>query len=431
LSHLLAGVPTGYACRCCSSPLLPMVVRSSSVHSPTSRGEPAPLSAALRRVVTRPPPLLPLRRLPLLLLAVVLRCATAVANNVMPPAPHDWVYLEHHSVGNPADCGSPSAKCHNLDPPEQLAQLSCPKSPGAAKCMEEATKACDEHATCIAFAFCNVGSEDSSQIARYQLWEVGVANAVPNTDWYLYAKRKDCSSCPAGSVKMGLKAPKPDTTTTLRPLEQYMCADKANGMAEKDNALVYCYAHVSWGTPLVLTCGFLALAYVGTGVVFGRRREGAKGPLLQQHPHWNLWRELGGLVADGVTFTSGRLLLRRASGRSRAGRGGGGGGGGGGRSEPLLAAAGGGGGSGGGGGGGGRKSKRGSRDIGSSQKKKSKSKIKKGGRKEKDKDKDVAAALAMLADAPPAPQPAREWAPTRTGHLAVGARETGVKVQMS
>jgi hypothetical protein len=137
-----------------------VVVCSSSVHSPTSRGGPAPLSAALRRVVTRPPPLLPLRRLPLLLLAVVLRCATAVANNVMPPAPHDWVYLEHHSVGNPADCGSPSAKCHNLDPPEQLAQLSCPKSPGAAKCIEEATKACDEHATCIAFAFCNVGSED-------------------------------------------------------------------------------------------------------------------------------------------------------------------------------------------------------------------------------------------------------------------------------
>jgi hypothetical protein len=26
---------------------------------------------------------------------------------------------------------------------------------------------------------------------------------------------------------------------------------------------------------------------------------------------------------------------------------------------------------------------------------------------------------------------AREWAPTRTGHLAVGARETGVKVQFS
>ena len=33
--------------------------------------------------------------------------------------------------------------------------------------------------------------------------------------------------------------------------------------------------------------------------------------------------------------------------------------------------------------------------------------------------------------APTAPAPAPVWQPTRTGHLAIGARETGVKVSMA
>ena len=42
---------------------------------------------------------------------------------------------------------------------------------------------------------------------------------------------------------------------------------------------------------------------------------------------------------------------------------------------------------------------------------------------------DLEAPLVSVAAPPPAP-PREEWQPTRTGHLAIGARETGVKVVM-
>ena len=43
-------------------------------------------------------------------------------------------------------------------------------------------------------------------------------------------------------------------------------------------------------------------------------------------------------------------------------------------------------------------------------------------------DGDGGATSSALPPPPAAGSPEREWAPTRTGHLAVGARETGVKV---
>ena len=69
-----------------------------------------------------------------------------------------------------------------------------------------------------------------------------------------------------------------------------------------------------------------------------------------------------------------------------------------------------------------RKSSKGKKDKSEKSDKKSKS-------KSKSKSKDMKEPLAPLAA--PAPAPAREWQPTRSQpHLAVGARETGVKVEM-
>jgi hypothetical protein len=44
---------------------------------------------------------------------------------------------------------------------------------------------------------------------------------------------------------------------------------------------------------------------------------------------------------------------------------------------------------------------------------------------------DSTAAAAAATDAEPAPPAPREWQPTRSPYLAVGARETGVKLSMS
>ena len=113
-------------------------------------------------------------------------------------------------------------------------------------------------------------------------------------------------------------------------------------------------------------------------------------------------RELRGLVADGVAFSFGGGARARTSCAHVV------------AAEPLLqggAAA-------------------GSSSAGSKQKKEKKrgSKSSKGSKEQRAK----VAKSASPAPPPPAPPaaPAREWAPTRSGLLAAGARETGVKVTL-
>ena len=194
-------------------------------------------------------------------LLLLLLPACLAVDKMPDPPDSSWLYLKHHSVGNAAICGTGTGKCSNLDPPNQLEQKNCPASPGATKCMEQATKDCAERPTCVAFAFLNLNSEGTAKITRYQMWDAGIANAVPNNDWYLYAKAKDCSTCPAGSIKAA-KAALPDSTAPLRPAESYQCADKGNGMKKKTNAVIFCRANVSWGEPLLVVLLFMAPAYV-------------------------------------------------------------------------------------------------------------------------------------------------------------------------
>ena len=132
---------------------------------------------------------------------------------------------------------------------------------------------------------------------------------------------------------------------------------------------------------------------VGGGIAFASRTSGGSRSRLQTHPHWNLWLELYALIQDGVHFTD--PAHRR---RSREA---------GGLDARLVVS-----------------SNRNHHASGKSSKKPSK----------KDRKKK---ATHALQDAPSSTDgvlvsepAARQWAPTRTGLLAVGARETGVKVEL-
>ena len=137
---------------------------------------------------------------------------------------------------------------------------------------------------------------------------------------------------------------------------------------------------------------------------------------LRHHPHFELWSGLGALVKDGCSLSAARLGLKPSSSNSSRGplqtslvpptasnhppdR----------RGSSISVS---------------------SRDSGKS---KSKNRSSRRGKRSKrsnqaktskrDKDEEVTHAVATA----PTPTLAKEWQPTRTGLLAVGARETGVK----
>ena len=184
--------------------------------------------------------------------------------------------------------------------------------------------------------------------------------------------------------------------------------------------------------PLVGVLCLLALLYCVAGVTMGKRRDG--GGLLARHPHYKAWASVGGLVWDGVHFARG------------------GGGGGGSRAvaaeahtnmavperfqtaavEPLVR-------------------ERSPRKKQSGKNRKSSRTLPPpkaaaadavsgsgttASRRQRptaaDEEAEASAAAAAAVSAPPPPPlaPVREWQPTRTGFLAVGARETGVKQQL-
>jgi len=103
----------------------------------------------------------------------------------LPDAPSGYVLLQHHSVGNSANCGGaggPGHGCHNMDPPDQLKNAGC--GPGAAACFEQAKVACEtDKQGCVAFALRCVGSDDPTKVNGFQTYRAGIGNAVPNDDW--------------------------------------------------------------------------------------------------------------------------------------------------------------------------------------------------------------------------------------------------------
>jgi hypothetical protein len=181
-------------------------------------------------------------------------------------------------------------------------------------------------------------------------------------------------------------------------------------LEERDNG-----EEVNGGVPLspvvfvLMVLGGAGALYCGGGFAVGLRRGGEQ---RGRHPHQHLWRAW---AVDGwAAVSGGGRVGAAATGRATA-RGGG---------VPTEAA--------------GRRSERSTgaradRSTGARGSGKKKSKGKKEGKsKRKGGSRDLEAALSAPHSAPPAPAPAppMEWQPTRTGHLAVGARETGVKVVM-
>jgi hypothetical protein len=169
-----------------------------------------------------------------------------------------------------------------------------------------------------------------------------------------------------------------------------------------------------WFVALVVLGGGL---YVGVGAVLGarRRRRGQAPPPpggrrggLAAHPHYGWWRSVALLVVDGIAFVRGsgggaaRII---ASARTTAVDES--------VSAGLLSPG----------------SKKSNKKLGkkSGKVKKQTSKGHKNradGRQRQAKTPSAASVIATQ-------EPVKEtWQPTRTGHLAVGARETGVKVQM-
>lgn len=73
----------------------------------------------------------------------------------------------------------------------------------------------------------------------------------------------------------------------------------------------------SWGSAVVSTLVGIGAAYLGTGILIGRRQRGGGRPALQQHPHWPRWQELGSLCTDGMAFARGGFVASRPTAASR------------------------------------------------------------------------------------------------------------------
>ena len=158
----------------------------------------------------------------------------------------------------------------------------------------------------------------------------------------------------------------------------------------------------SWGVAFLLGVALALACYVGGGVAMGRSSSGAAVGGLRAHVHYTYWESAAGLVADGVLFATrgkgGGDLSHRAvcvgyvQDTSSV--------------DKVL-----------------KKQ--------SSRKKLKKEKKEKKGKGSSSKASDTSRRQGHC-NPPPPPQPRLRsgWQPTRTGHLAVGARETGVRVTM-
>ena len=231
--------------------------------------------------------------------AVTTQATTLAAS--FPPPPSGYTFLARHAIGDSHACAA--AHCGNLDPPDQICNTGCPKSAGAKECLVKAAADCEAKEACVAFALRQVGgNDDPTLVDGYQCWSAGLGNAVPNNDWYLYARSKPCSQCPAGSRQIGSPP-----VAHGAVLETMQCADNGKEYNRPPgSAVIYCDGSIGWATSFVVSVLVLALGYVGAGVALGRR-QGKTGALMKSHPHFDQWVGLHGLVGDGIAFSRSRL----------------------------------------------------------------------------------------------------------------------------
>lgn len=151
--------------------------------------------------------------------------------------------------------------------------------------------------------------------------------------------------------------------------------------------------------------------YVAAGTFLGQRRGKASLRGVKAHPHYKYWVQLAGLCVDGVRYIQG-ASARHSSSSQRGG----------GDDSSHASSSG--------------RPKKG-KDRRKDRKKDKNGKGHGGSHKKpaKGEARDHVPLLEgqgqQQAEEAPAPSPAaaaREWQPTRSAHLATGARETGVKV---
>ena len=69
----------------------------------------------------------------------------------------------------------------------------------------------------------------------------------------------------------------------------------------------------SWGLVMIVTLGVLVAGYLGGGVGYAVKAQGA-APGIAAHPHYDRMVQLAGLVQDGTTFAAARLRGRDGGG---------------------------------------------------------------------------------------------------------------------
>jgi hypothetical protein len=356
-----------------------------------------------------------------------LHCALLAAAGE-PPAGYAAMHAHTMSDG---DCHL--AQCGNLDGQlEQGGGKTCTEhAAGNAKCVADASASCDADPHCWSFIVPVVGRSGNN----WGTYRAGLGNVAPNPDWTTYYKRPPqffgCDQC----------AKQPPISNPPSGYEKHYtrhCPTLGSAWKLGSSVKILCGgpAPLGWGWPFLFVLGLCGGAYVGGGVALGRLRGRGRGggeglPALAAHPHWGTWLALLSLCADGVAFARATRTGRGRLGAEDRGRSE--------HREKLL----------GGGSGQHGTGARGCGLDGSSRKTKTKKAKKQkkssagagagagagrrdhgagGGAGRRDHLHGNQSSLAVDGGGVAAAAPAREWAPTRTGHLAVGARETGVKV---
>eukprot|EP01048_Picozoa_sp_COSAG05_P017074 COSAG05_NODE_2280_length_3290_cov_13.660608_3_plen_344_part_00 len=185
---------------------------------------------------------------------------------------------------------------------------------------------------------------------------------------------------------------------------------------QKGLTVTYRCGAASWGIAFLGALALVGGSYIGIGVAIGVKTTGAS-PALAVHPHFRQWDALRSLVMDGVWLFRGSGAAPLSRNQQRA------------ASDKLLVPP-------------PSSSGRSSPSKKSSKDNRHKTDGKDGKRNNKDnkvnkvKDGQVTKVATQITATEPCraahtEHPAtREWAPTRTGLLSSGARETGVKVDL-
>lgn len=314
----------------------------------------------------------------------------------------EYSAVSDHTFGDPESCAS--AHCDDIGG-WITANKKCGADAGtAAKCATEGAASCDSDPLCFGFVVPVVGKAGKNM--GWAKWHnAGIGNMVPNGDWTAYWKVDfPCASCAGG----GLPLPNAPVKSQFEGAESaytHHCPLTVSGQGTP-NTKIYCRTAAEEESDqgedfdLLLLLG--GACYVGVGVLVGSRV--GRGSGLRAHPHHGYWVQAKGLCEDGVA------LVRGGGGRS-PGRG----------RESLLPT-----------------SQKKSKQGGSGSSKKNGGKHKKSGKGGKSSRgssgegsaQATATSLSAAEDEVKVAVAEREWAPTRTGHLSRGGRETGVKVNL-